>query len=33
MTYTDLNPDKHVELTLAAVKKWHDAQGTPASAK
>ena len=26
MTYTDLNPDKHVELTLAAVKKWRDAQ-------
>jgi peroxiredoxin Q/BCP len=26
MTYTDLDPDKHVELTLAAVKKWHDAQ-------
>jgi peroxiredoxin Q/BCP len=26
MTYTDMNPDKHVELTLAAVKKWHDAQ-------
>lgn len=24
MTYTDMNPDKHVELTLAAVKKWHD---------
>ena len=20
--YTDLNPDKHVELTMAAVKKW-----------
>jgi peroxiredoxin len=27
MTYTDMNPDKHVELTLAAVKKWRDAQG------
>ena len=27
MTYTDLDPDKHVELTLAAVKKWRDAQG------
>ena len=26
MTYTDLDPDKHVELTLAAVKKWRDAQ-------
>ena len=26
MTYTDLDPDKHVELTMAAVKKWHDAQ-------
>ena len=24
MSYTDLNPDKHVELTLAAVQKWHD---------
>jgi peroxiredoxin len=22
MTYTDLNPDKHVELTMDAVKKW-----------
>lgn len=28
MTYTDMNPDKHVELTLAAVKKWHDAQAS-----
>jgi peroxiredoxin len=27
MTYTDLDPDKHVELTLAAVKRWRDAQG------
>ena len=27
MTYTNMDPDKHVELTLAAVKKWHDAQG------
>jgi peroxiredoxin len=26
MTYTDLDPDKHVDLTMAAVKKWHDAQ-------
>ena len=26
MTYTDMNPDKHVELTLATVKKWHDTQ-------
>ena len=26
MTYTDMNPDKHVELTLAAVKKWRDVQ-------
>jgi peroxiredoxin len=26
LTYTDMDPDKHVELTLAAVKKWHDAQ-------
>ena len=25
MSYTDLNPDKHVELTLAAVQKWRDA--------
>lgn len=25
MSYTDLNPDKHVELTMAAVKKWDDA--------
>jgi len=25
MTYTDLNPDKHVEFTLDAVQKWHDA--------
>jgi len=23
--YTDLNPDKHVENTMAAVKKWQDA--------
>lgn len=23
-TYTDLNPDKHVELSLAALKKWRD---------
>jgi peroxiredoxin len=22
MTYTDLNPDKHVDLTMEAVKKW-----------
>jgi hypothetical protein len=28
MTYTNMDPDKHVELTLAAVKKWRDAQGT-----
>lgn len=27
MTYTNLDPDKHVELTLAAVKKWRDSQG------
>jgi peroxiredoxin len=27
LSYTDMNPDKHVELTLAAVKKWHDGQG------
>ena len=25
MTYTDLNPDKHVDLSMEAVKKWHDA--------
>jgi len=23
-SYTDLNPDKHVENTMAAVKKWQD---------
>jgi peroxiredoxin len=23
--YTDMNPDKHVENTLAAVQKWADA--------
>ncbi|HEX3430580.1 MAG TPA: peroxiredoxin [Rhizomicrobium sp.] len=33
MTYTDMNPDKHVELTLAAVKKWHDAQGSGQASK
>ena len=22
--YTDLNPDKHVEIALAAVKKWRE---------
>lgn len=27
MVYTDLNPDQHVALTLAAVKKWRDSQG------
>lgn len=27
MAYTDLNPDQHVALTLAAVKKWRDSQG------
>ncbi|HEY1614854.1 MAG TPA: peroxiredoxin [Rhizomicrobium sp.] len=26
MTYTNLDPDQHVALTMAAVKKWHDAQ-------
>jgi peroxiredoxin Q/BCP len=26
LAYTDLNPDQHVAQTLAAVKKWHDAQ-------
>lgn len=30
MTYTDLNPDQHVAQTLAAVKKWHDANPGPA---
>ncbi len=25
MTYTDLNPDKHVQLTTDAVRKWRDA--------
>ncbi len=25
-TYTDMNPDQHVALTMAAVKKWKDAQ-------
>jgi peroxiredoxin Q/BCP len=25
LSYTDLNPDKHVDLTMDAVKKWHDA--------
>ncbi len=25
MTYTDLNPDKHVQLTIDAVRKWRDA--------
>ena len=25
MTYTDLNPDKHVDLAMDAVKKWHAA--------
>ena len=28
LSYTDMNPDKHVELTLAAVKKWRDTQVT-----
>ena len=23
-SYTSLNPDKHVEMTMAAVQKWHD---------
>jgi peroxiredoxin len=27
LAYTDLNPDRHVELTLAAVKKWRDTHG------
>lgn len=25
LAYTDLKPDKHVELTMAAVQKWRDA--------
>lgn len=25
MSYTDRNPDQHVTLTMAAVRKWHDA--------
>jgi len=25
-SYTDMNPDQHVALTMAAVQKWHDAQ-------
>ncbi len=25
LSYTDFNPDKHVDLTMEAVKKWHDA--------
>ena len=25
MAYTDLNPDKHVDLSMEAVKKWKDA--------
>jgi peroxiredoxin len=25
--YSDLNPDKHVANTMAAVQKWHDAHG------
>ena len=33
MAYTNLNPDKHVELTLAAVKKWHDSQAAGQAAK
>jgi peroxiredoxin Q/BCP len=24
LSYTALNPDKHVDLTMAAVQKWHD---------
>ncbi|MGH6888680.1 MAG: peroxiredoxin [Rhizomicrobium sp.] len=27
LAYTNLNPDRHVELTLAAVRKWRDAHG------
>jgi thioredoxin-dependent peroxiredoxin len=23
-SYTSLNPDKHVEMTMAAIQKWHD---------
>lgn len=25
-TYTDMNPDQHVSLTMAAVQKWKDSQ-------
>jgi peroxiredoxin len=28
LTYTDLNPDQHVSLTLAALKKWRDAKAS-----
>jgi len=31
LAYTDLNPDRHVALTLAAVKKWRDAHPQAAS--
>jgi peroxiredoxin len=27
-TYTDMNPDQHVTLTMAAVQKWKDSQKT-----
>jgi len=27
-TYTDMNPDQHVALTMAAVQKWKDSQKT-----
>jgi peroxiredoxin len=33
MTYTNMDPDKHVELTLATIKKWHDAQASGQAAK
>jgi hypothetical protein len=26
MTYTELNPDKHVDMAMDAVKKWKAAQ-------
>ena len=30
-SYTDLNPDKHVEYTLAAVRKWVEEHGQKAA--
>jgi peroxiredoxin len=28
LSYTDMNPDQHVALTMDAVKKWKDSQAT-----